>query len=228
MAISAAAWPTQGPYYLWSELHQLLAELPRSQPPAAPSPAAASGYQDSLSLSSQAASHFICQLYDPTYNPEAPAATADCGPTSLAMVLETFGKAPAAANPEDLIDQVRQTMTGSVDHNADTTPGQILSAAQQYGLSGYPVSNLGQIQAALGQGKLVVLAGNPAAYNTGLSAQQYYPFSGGHYIVVTAINGDTATIEDPLSHVGALTIRTAQLQQYMAYQGWNTGIALGN
>ena len=172
-------------------------------------------------------SYFICQLHDSRFNPDAPNTTADCGPTSLAMVLKAFGKAPAEPDAEALVDQVRYTMTGAVNHNALTTPDEILSAGQQYGLSGTKVSSVDQVESAVSRGQLVVLAGNPVAYNTGFSSQQYYPFSGGHFIVVTGVSGDRVTIDDPLSHVGAISISTAQLQQYMAYQGWNEGIAFG-
>ncbi len=204
-----------------SQVLSTISELGASQG-GAPAPVGASSSAVSLS---DPQSYFICQLHDSRFNPDAPATTADCGPTSLAMVLKAFGKAPSEPDAEALIDQVRYTMTGADDHNGLTTPDEILSAGQQYGLSGAKVSSVDQVEAAVSAGQLVVLSGNPAAYNTGFSSQQYYPFSGGHFIVVTGVSGDRVTIDDPLSHIGAISISTAQLQQYMAYQGWNEGIA---
>jgi len=170
-------------------------------------------------------SYFISQLYDPRFNPYAPRVTANCGPTSLAMILKAFGKAPSYSNVENLIDQVRYRMTGRNDNNEYTNENQLISAGSAYGLSSTRVNNVDQIESQLKQGKLVVLAGNPAAYNYAFSSDQYFPFSGPHFIVVSQVDGDRVVINDPLSHVGAIVINRKHLQEFMSYKGWYSGVA---
>ncbi|MBM3268497.1 MAG: peptidoglycan-binding protein [Candidatus Sericytochromatia bacterium] len=169
--------------------------------------------------------YFISQIYDPRFNPYAPRSTANCGPTSLAMVLRAFGKEPPAGNEQDLILQVRKAMTGRTDQNEYTNEYQLMSAASQYGLDSKQVSDIPGMERELRAGKLVILAGNPDAFNSSLPADQYFGFSGGHFIVVNAIEGDRVVISDPLSKVGPLVITRQQLQQYMAYKNWNSGVA---
>lgn len=171
-------------------------------------------------------SYFISQIYDPRFNPYAPRSTANCGPVSLAMALVAFGKAPGYSNQEDLIDQVRVAMTGRNDMNELTNENQIKSAASRYGLRSTNVSTVDDVAGALAAGKLVVLAGNPAAYNYGFTGDQYFPFSGGHFVLVTAIDGNRVVVNDPLSHVGAIVIGRKHLQDFMAYKGWNSGVAV--
>jgi hypothetical protein len=170
-------------------------------------------------------SYFISQVFDEKFNPYAPRSTANCGPASLAMVLKAFGKAPASANPQDLILKVRQAMTGRTDQNEYTNENQLKAAAAQYGVDSTDVSDIPGIERELAAGKLVILAGNPDAFNTGLSADQYFAFSGPHFIAVNAISGDKVVVSDPLSKVGPLVITRQQLQQYMSYRNWYSGVA---
>ncbi len=171
-------------------------------------------------------SYFISQVYDPRFNPYAPRSTANCGPTSLAMVLRAFGRGPAAANVEDLVEKVRIQMTGRNDSNELTNENQLARAASVYGLASQSVGSVDEIERQLEQGKLVILAGNPGAYNYPFSSEQYFPFSGGHFIVVSAIEGNRVVINDPLSHVGAIVIGRDHLQEYMSYRNWYSGLAL--
>ncbi|MNX57341.1 hypothetical protein D3C86_881570 [compost metagenome] len=72
----------------------------------------------------------------------------------------------------------------------------------------------------------MVLAGNPVAYTNRFTDSQYAKFDGGHFILVTGIQGDRVSINDPQSRVGSLTISRAELAQYMGFQGWNVGVAV--
>jgi ABC-type bacteriocin/lantibiotic exporter with double-glycine peptidase domain len=168
----------------------------------------------------------MSQVYDATFNPQAPSSTANCGPTSLAMALVAFGKAPASTDPENLIEQVRIRMTGQDDLNQLTSESQVASAARSYGLKTNLVNSAAEVCDAVNAGNLVILAGNPAAYNKGLSPSQYMAFDGGHFVLVTGTVGDDVLINDPLSHVGTLRISRDQLARFMAYQGWNSGVAV--
>lgn len=174
------------------------------------------------------ASYFLTQFRSP-YNPDGPASSANCGPTSLAMALEAFGKAPPGGNPADpeqFIEKTRLAMTGADDITSDTTVDQVLKGATGSGLQAQIVSGVSAVEAAVQAGKFVVLAGDPTAYEGGLSDARYAHFDGGHFILVTHIDGNSVTIDDPLSKVGALTISRQQLEAFMAYQGWYTGVAV--
>lgn len=171
-------------------------------------------------------SYFIAQMYDARFNPYSPYSTANCGPTSLAMVLKAFGKAPSHTNLDNLIDQVRYQMTGRNDDNELTNENQVMRAASYYGLSSQLVNNVGDIERQLKQGKLVILAGNPAAYNYPFSSDQYFGFSGGHFVVISDIQGDRVVVNDPLSRMGAIVISRKHLEEYMSYKNWYSGVAL--
>ncbi|MBM3267909.1 MAG: peptidoglycan-binding protein [Candidatus Sericytochromatia bacterium] len=197
---------------------------PTAPPPAAPPVSAAQA--PAWNGLPHPNSYFISQIYDPRFNPYAPRSTANCGPTSLAMVLRAFGRAPAAANVQDLVEKVRIQMTGRNDPGELTNENQVARAASAYGLKSESVSSVDEIERQLRQGKLVILAGDPGAYNYTFGSDQYFPFSGGHFIVVSAIEGNRVIINDPLSHVGAIVIGRDHLQEYMSYRNWYSGLAL--
>ena len=199
-----------------------------STPPvSAPPPPVSSAQAPSWNGLPNPNSYFTSQMYDSRFNPYAPYSTANCGPTSLAMVLRAFGKTPSYTNLENLIDQVRYQMTGRNDNNELTNENQVMRAASYYGLSSQLVNNVSDVERQLKQGKLVVLAGNPASYNYPFSSNQYFGFSGGHFIVVSDIQGDRVVVNDPLSRVGAIVISRKHLEEYMSYKNWNSGVALG-
>jgi peptidoglycan hydrolase-like protein with peptidoglycan-binding domain len=195
-------------------------------PPPPSSPPVSSASSPSWNGLPNPNSYFISQLYDSRFNPYAPRSTANCGPTSLAMVLKAFGKAPAHSNVQDLIEKVRIQMTGRYDANELTNENQVMRAASYYGLASRSVNSVDEVERQLKQGKLVILAGNPGAYNYSFSNDQYFPFSGGHFIVVSAIDGNRVVINDPLSHVGAIVIGRNHLAEYMSYRNWYSGVAL--
>lgn len=103
---------------------------------------------------------------------------------------------------------------------------QVEDAAKALGLKTNRVESIREVEAALAEGFLVVLAGNPAAYNTGIPRDQYDGFSGGHFILVTGKDKGRFLVNDPLSHVGTLSVDATQLEQYMAFRNWNIGIAV--
>lgn len=184
-------------------------------------------------LLSMAQNSFISQNRS-QWNQKAQDGNLDCGPTSLAMALRMLGKINQpvdGSNSEDLIDQVRQLMTGSTDHSQKTYKEQLESAASQLGLRSQEVSGLRGIDAALAQGHPVISYGNPAdagAYGQALSADQYNQFNGDHVIVVAGKQGNNYVIDDPLSKVGALVVTPSQLQAFIADQniGLHGGVAL--
>lgn len=158
------------------------------------------------------AGYFITQYTHPRYHPDpAPAANANCGPTSLAMALRAFGavQAPTTGSTEGLIAAVRQAMTGSRDVTSWTYPYQFPHAASSYGLKGQVFT--GGVSVVLQQlarpGRLVVVNVNPTpAYVSQLSI----PYNGGHFALVTGYEGERVFLNDPLAD-GPITISRSQL-----------------
>jgi hypothetical protein len=156
---------------------------------------------------------FITQYHHVRYNPvQGTTNNANCGPTSLAMALKAFGKEPAdLASPSrahDLILYVRREMTGTSDENTWTYPVQVLEGAKRLGLQGEMVFSLGAIERALNlPGRVVVVNVNPSpAYADRL----VYPYNGGHFALLTGVQGNRAFLNDPLAN-GPMVISTAQL-----------------
>lgn len=174
--------------------------------------------------------YFMTQFFHPRWNPQGPDGSTNCGPASLAMALKAFGiSAPGASNPtnvEDVIDKTRMAMMGTQNDLQLSSDDDVLRGALASGAKAEKVHGLASVERAIAEGKLVILAGNPAAYGQRFREDQLTSFSGGHFITVTHMVGDRVWINDPLSHVGSLEITKSELQQYMAFQNWNVGVAV--
>lgn len=144
--------------------------------------------------------YFITQYYHKRWNPtQKQANNANCGPTSLAMACMAFGHVPGKLKDEDpaaLIRYVRQAMTGQVDEGAWTYPVQVADGARRLGLNSKVVFGFAKIKEVMSQpGRMVVVNVNPSpAYADKL----VYPYNGGHFALLTAIEGDKAYLSDPL------------------------------
>lgn len=157
---------------------------------------------------------FITQYTHPRFHPETVSLyNANCGPTSLAMALEAFGKAPVseAEKREELILAVREAMTGARDSASWTYPAQFPKAARQFGLDAQIVQ--GGAAGVLAQlaipGRMVIINVNPSpAY----AAKLTYTLDGGHFALVTGFDGDKVFLNDPLAD-GPMAITRAQLDQ---------------
>lgn len=163
----------------------------------------------SIALPASAESYFITQYTHPRWNPEPiPLNNANCGPTSLAMVLKAFGKVDVAS-ADQLIRQIRLEMTGRDDVMSWTYPSQFPRAAARFGLQAQIVrGGADAILGALSQpGRLAIVNVNPTpAY----SSQLAHPVNGGHFAVVTQTSGDQVSLNDPLAD-GPITITRQQL-----------------
>ncbi|HEY9900610.1 MAG TPA: C39 family peptidase [Pantanalinema sp.] len=227
-------------------LRQLLAAAPSQSRPGTPSTSASPSasplgrdvFISSFSLpaapkaplSADPNTFFISQVLDSRWNPNATDGNTNCGPASLAMALKAVGLKPAglvdATNSEAWIDRTRMAMEGDMDDFKLTSDDDVMRGALASGAQAEKVYGLAGVEAAIAQGKPVVLAGNPVAYAGRFAERQYAKFDGGHFILVTGIQGDKVSINDPQSRVGSLTISRAELSRYMAYQGWNVGVAV--
>lgn len=221
-------------------LHRLVQALPSVSPaPVLPSPSLSTLGRDTYVPSPPGAKpavandpnrFFMSQVRDSRYNPDAPAGNTNCGPTSLAMALKALGLQPPGlsnpSSPEAWIETTRMAMEGDTDSFKLTSDDDVLRGALKSGAQAEKVSGLQGVEQAVSEGKLVAVAGNPVAYENRLSSDQYAHFNGGHFILVSAINGDQVTVEDPMSHMGSFTISRDELQRYMGFQGWNVGVAI--
>lgn len=187
---------------------------------------------------------FFTQFLHPNWNSygDAPLSSSNCGPASFAMALRVLGIQPGAANlygdPNPLVSEVRTLMTGYDNPDEGTKISQVVTAAKNLGLSTALVNNTSDIDKALDSGEPVVLGGDPIAYNTGMSGDEYatHPdaygntvvFTGGHVISVVGRNNDgTYVVMDPAYKGGILTLSQSQLAGYMAPGGAGAGVALG-
>ncbi|MEB3330464.1 MAG: hypothetical protein VKQ33_14660 [Candidatus Sericytochromatia bacterium] len=157
---------------------------------------------------------FISQYRHARWNPNEPRrANANCGPTSLAMALCAYGLRPDVQEAPDqaaLIRRVRRAMTGAVQEGVWTYPVEIAAGARMFGLHAEFVHGLGAIREAMrAPGRLVVLNLNPTPAYVDQLASRY---DGGHFALLTAIDGDRATLCDPLA-AGPMVVTLAQLGQ---------------
>jgi hypothetical protein len=155
---------------------------------------------------------FLTQYTHPVYHPQpAPPQNANCGPTSLSMVLTALGKVPQGlkSDTESLIRRVRFEMTGENASGTWTYPAQFPKAAASFGLRAAMVK--GGVDAVLAAmaapGRLVVVNVNPTpAYANQLTM----PLNAGHFAVVAGVDGDTITLNDPLAD-GPIKLTRRQL-----------------
>ena len=158
--------------------------------------------------------YFITQYHHKRFNPaQGRSNNANCGPTSLAMALRAFDVEPtgyeAASASNELIKTVRRAMTGQVDEMTWTYPIQVRDGARKFGLNSRIVFSLDTIRREMAQpGRLMVININPSpAY----ADQLVFPYNGGHFALLTKIQGDKAYVSDPLAK-GPIVISIKQLE----------------
>ncbi len=183
----------------------------------------------------------ITQVYDEKYNPDQRLMrSSDCGPTSLAMGLKALGI--GGGTNQERTNAARFAMFNGFDSSKDGVDGNGNFAANEHqgtlgytntddikrgataaGARPYDVGSSSDIARAVGSGNPVVLAGENSGsiYGNGNGID----YNGGHFILVSGYDpkSDTFTINDPLSHGGALQISRAQLEAYQT----GPGVALG-
>ncbi|MEB3284836.1 MAG: hypothetical protein VKN33_06080 [Candidatus Sericytochromatia bacterium] len=161
--------------------------------------------------------HFITQYHHARWNPnETRFDNANCGPAALAMALKAYGREPkdlADRSASGLISRVRRAMTGTTEDDNWTYPVQVLLAAPRFGLRAEYVFGVVEIRRAMRRaGRMVVLNLNPTPAYVHLLTR---PYDGGHFALLTAVNGDRATLCDPLAS-SPVMISLGQLAQALA------------
>ncbi len=215
-------------------LHRMVQAVPPARPvlPQAPIPGYAPLGRDVFvpSIPRRDPNSFFISQVRSGWNPNANNGNTNCGPASLAMALKAVGLMPPGlydpSNPEAWIDKTRMAMEGDENDYKLTSDDDVLRGALASGARAEKVYGMAGVERAIAQGKPVVLAGNPVAYTHRFTDDQYAKFNGGHFILVTGIEGDRVTINDPQSKVGSLTISRAELAAYMAFKDWNVGVSV--
>jgi hypothetical protein len=174
-------------------------------------------------------SFFICQFFNPRFNPNGPSSSEDCGPTSLAMIAKYYGVSfrdvsngqtidAASADPEALVRGVRGLMTGKDSTKDGTTVGQVEKAAHDMGFHTSAVDGMGDLNTALDRGEMVVLSGNPKDYEKELGLHYGVGgkiYNGGHFITIVGHNGDNYIVNDPANGHGSMVLTYKQVEQYI-------------
>ena len=121
---------------------------------------------------------------------------ANCGPASLAMAAAAFGLLPegtSMADPENLIETVREKMTGNRDIHQLTGDGDVMNGAQALGMNSRPVASISEVDQALAKGEMVVAGGDPSAYSNG---------SGGHFVLITGRDASGGYVMNDPAYTG--------------------------
>ncbi|MDB5102107.1 MAG: hypothetical protein JWM80_6528, partial [Cyanobacteria bacterium RYN_339] len=192
---------------------------PKPKPPAQP----AGPTSQQLFASRQ--SWYISQYYSSKFNSreDVPGIdNANCGPTSLTMVATAFGKInPSAGQADAAIEKSRKLMGDGNDQRHGTSCEGIARGARAYGLDAKVMSNihLDDIKRELAKGRLPIINGNYIRANL--------TQGGGHFYVVTKIEGNKAYLNDPAIPSGPRVVSTSVLMSSIWNHFGHTMISVG-
>ena len=165
------------------------------------------------------------------YLPDGPSMRPNCGPASVTMALRMVGlDIPGfnGQNSEQVLDKARVLATGKNDISVGTTDSELENLISQSGAKWSESTNFSEVTNWVKQGIPVVLSGNPAhGWNSRYTADQVYPFDGGHWVTVSGFDSATGhyIVNDPLSQIGPIYVSEAELKNYNSAHG-NLGIAV--
>lgn len=197
----------------------------------------------SLPMTAAEADRFhIVQYANPTYNPTGPDASKNCGPASLAMVLDSQGKMPPGLTPEQKVDYARALMfpdDAAIEHievggaqipqlnedAATTGKEDIERGAEQAGLQADVRSDWYQLDEALRAGNPIVAFGDCyEAWKLEFPDRGLY--GGGEIPHFIAILGKTADgnyiVSDPMYRGGPVEMTRDDLAVYFNKDDDNT------
>jgi predicted double-glycine peptidase len=160
--------------------------------------------------------NFISQYRSASNSNEDAARNGNCGPTSLTMIAEAFGKiavTPGSANKA--IEETRRRMGAGTSQSSEyngTSYAQLQQGAKSYGLSSKVVyGSIAEIQKELKQGRLVIAHVRPDYLFPGTTS--------GHYAVVTKIAGDKVYMHDPANAKGPMVVSVATFKKAQSGRG---------
>jgi hypothetical protein len=165
------------------------------------------------------------------YLPDGASMRPNCGPASVTMALRMIGlDIPGfrGQNSQAVLDKARVLATGSNDYSVGTTDSELENLISKSGGRWSESNDFSQVTSWIKQGIPVVLSGNPAhGWNHRYSADQVYPFDGGHWVTVSGYDSKTGhyIVNDPLSQIGPIYVSEQELRAYNTSHG-NLGIAV--
>ncbi|HEY9899517.1 MAG TPA: C39 family peptidase [Pantanalinema sp.] len=187
-------------------------ELPKPAPKAAAKPNVGGGT-------------FVSQYRSASNTGEdASRANGNCGPASLTIVAEAFGKRSVTpGNANSAIEDTRRRMgagTSNASEYNGTSYDQLVKGAKSYGLdSAVLYGGLEKLKAELAKGRLVIAHLRPS---------YLFPNStSGHYTVVTKVENGRVYMHDPANPKGPMSITVAQFTKAQAQRGAYGLISLG-
>jgi uncharacterized protein YvpB len=145
---------------------------------------------------------------------------ADCGPTSLAMVLAAYGKEVPTIDVRSHVNKLQGT-EGAYD--SGTFIESIFMVSKSFGLrpnglwpspqaTSFKKWSLDDVRAKLDEGQPLI----PQVWYRGLPGRESKPYNGDHYIVLIGYVGDDFIYNDPIDKDGpgyARRISAAQLDK---------------
>lgn len=157
-------------------------------------------------------------------NEDATRANGNCGPASLTIVAEAFGKrSVSAGNANAAIEDTRRRMGAGTSNSSEysgTSYAQLVQGAKSYGLDSEVLyGGLDKLKAELAKGRLVIAHLRPS---------YLFPNStSGHYTVVTKVANGRVYMHDPANASGPMSISEAQFKKSQAQRGAYGLISLG-
>jgi hypothetical protein len=171
----------------------------------------------------QANNSFKLQYNNPTWNPDGPPSSNNCGPTSLAMLRKLLGKESAGISVQTSINQARQLMNASGTGN--TSDAQLKTGIANSGLRYDDRMYNGtwaQLDRDLADGKAILGWGY---YDTQWRNQfpNYSQTGNGRTDHLNTILGKTANgnylVGDPMYRGGVVEMSRNQVAVYFSYGG---------
>jgi hypothetical protein len=184
----------------------------------------------------------IVQYANPTYNPTGPASSANCGPASLAMVLDTQGKVPPGLTPEQRVDYARALMfpnssaikyieirgqqVPQLDQDHNTTGNvNVKNGAEEAGLDAEIRSGWDELDQALRDGQPIVAFGDCyEAWKKEFPDRSLYGGGEiGHFIAIVGMTAEGEYIvSDPMYRGGPVEMTREKLAVFFDKDGDNT------
>jgi len=180
---------------------------------------------------------FKRQSRDPVWNPDGPWTSDNCAPTSLAMLVEVFGREPDGLTVQESIERVSHAMDRYTNEGS-VSAAQVRQAACKLGLE-YHYTRHADLDAELASGHMIVLFGYPGdpanpsrvtVYQQPFRDRGYtYRYDGGHAIAVFGKRANGSyVVGDPLSTFGTIELTDAQLADFWARgMGYGTSVWRG-
>jgi ABC-type bacteriocin/lantibiotic exporters, contain an N-terminal double-glycine peptidase domain len=189
---------------------------PKPQPKPEPKPQPKPQPKPAPKLPAMNKDNFISQYRSASNTNEDAARNGNCGPTSLTMIAEAFGKlkvTPGSANKA--IEETRRRMGAGTSQSSEyngTSYAQLQQGAKSYGLSSKVVyGSTSEIQKELKAGRLVIAHVRPDYLFPGTTS--------GHYAVVTKVAGGKVYMHDPANANGPMVVSEATFKKAQKGRG---------